>query len=802
MPFRPSRGLGSLSKRKLALYPLNGSFWCRKESTALHFYQNKQLDLYASREAKRLTLRQLTFFGRSMDEERLVKSANYVRTELPVRIAHRIRDLQSLPYVVVTQEGVAKVYELYWTAFEKFRRYPPIKNMKDNEEFCRFLSTLLHEHSPVIPNLSLGLSLSSPYLPPDVLDSFMRRMLVSRISRRVLAEHHIALSDSFRGDHSRSGRRDVSEAHVGIIFTAIDVKRSIERCAQLLQVQPAEELETDSIPPPKVMIEGHTDTKFSYIRAHLEYIVFELLKNSMRATKLKHRGASSLPPLRATIAAGANDIGIRISDEGGGLHAIQRQYGIKSPSDLFSFSHTRNSARMETDRIGALRTASTRPQGIWGTVNEQIQAWEEFGSPDTAKDPEIGNHPRIGIGLPMSNIFAKKIDPTMISTDFDDSVPPPAYTEQEYDNKVTITLQASLADSQDEWEEWDEAKFQAAAAAHAGTGTSSSAPGGSRASSDVKKPLPSYPQDKKGSVSGPSAGVGSSSSYGGPVAESYSSTPATPNSSQNTNQANVAGAPSSSQIHHPLLSPSDISYGDEEDMSAPPPAFTGVGPSLDGPPYEEVVRMSYNSQEDYNAPRLPSPSWGPQREYIPPRPSSAATSIQSFHPEEDPRPRVEQHIYSPPQPHSLQPSYGRGVQPTVPRMNFNPSVAYGRAVVNEPDHDRNRKSATPVFDASAFYNSSVSSFMNAGNSHSSRPTSQHYSSSNPNSYGSRASPDPNRFTRNSNAFISAPVSPMPKYPIGQSFATANFSHQTSTNSGPGAREPRWAMSEQQFPFSR
>jgi hypothetical protein len=68
----------------------------------------------------------------------VLQSANYVRTELPVRIAHRLRDLQALPYVVVTQEGVARVYEvgdrfpfdhgralnyvifqLYWTAFEK-----------------------------------------------------------------------------------------------------------------------------------------------------------------------------------------------------------------------------------------------------------------------------------------------------------------------------------------------------------------------------------------------------------------------------------------------------------------------------------------------------------------------------------------------------------------------------------------------------------------------------------------------------------------------------------------------------------
>ncbi|KAK7049499.1 putative protein kinase [Paramarasmius palmivorus] len=384
--------------------------WCRRESTALHFYQNKQLDLYASKEAKRLTLRQLVFFGRSMNEERLVKSANYVRTELPVRIAHRIRDLQSLPYAVVTQEGMARVYELYWSAFEKFRRYPPIKDFKDNQEFCRFLTSILDEHAVVIPNLSLGLSLSSPYLPPEVLDSFMKRMLVSRISRRVLAEHHIALSEAYIGQYSRSGRRHESEAHVGIIFTAMDLKKSIERCAKLSRQQPIEEEYVSSTSTPEVIIDGHVDTKFSYIREHLEYIVFELLKNSVRATTVQHRGSPSVPPIRATIAAGANDVGIRISDQGGGLHAVQKQYQIKSPSDLFSFSHLRNSARMQDDRIGALRSVSSSPHGVWATVNEQVKNWElqkaENGDKSLTEHSEVGSHPHIGIGLPMSNIFA------------------------------------------------------------------------------------------------------------------------------------------------------------------------------------------------------------------------------------------------------------------------------------------------------------------------------------------------------------------------------------------------------------
>ncbi|KAH0587603.1 hypothetical protein H2248_006374 [Termitomyces sp. 'cryptogamus'] len=407
-------------------------FGIRRQSTALHFYQNRQLELYASKPAQRLTLRQLIFFGRAMNEDRLIKSANYVRTELPVRIAHRIRDLQALPYVVVTQEGVAKTYEVLIAysshATEvlnpsscigsllnsRLRCYPPVTTLKENEEFCRFLIKLLAEHATVIPSLSLGLSLSSRFLPPDQLDSFMRRMLVSRISRRVLAEHHIALSEIHAGTYSESS----GEPHVGIIFTGLDVRRSVERCVRLLKARPVKFEEHLGIGMsmnswPEVIIDGHLDTKFAYIREHLEYIVFELLKNSMHATVIKHSKFTSLPPIRATIVAGENDVGIRISDEGGGLSTPLNQ--IKTPSDLFSFSHVRNATRLEDSRIGALRTFSSSPQGIRATVGEQVNRWQkdilskaenEVKSYDPEKEAGVGSHFRIGIGLPMSNIFA------------------------------------------------------------------------------------------------------------------------------------------------------------------------------------------------------------------------------------------------------------------------------------------------------------------------------------------------------------------------------------------------------------
>lgn len=67
---------------------------------------------------------------------------------------------------------------------------------------------------------------------------------------------------------------------------------------------------------------------------------------------------------------------------------------------------------MEDARLGALRTVSSSPRGVMATVDEQLGSWKQ--QKDTGlsmkalqeKSMGLAAHPRIGIGLPMSNIFA------------------------------------------------------------------------------------------------------------------------------------------------------------------------------------------------------------------------------------------------------------------------------------------------------------------------------------------------------------------------------------------------------------
>ena len=68
-----------------------------------------------------------------------------MRQELAVRIAHRIRDLQALPFVVMTNAHLGEVYHLYWKAFDRFRKFPVIRSHEENEAYVKLLKELLDE---------------------------------------------------------------------------------------------------------------------------------------------------------------------------------------------------------------------------------------------------------------------------------------------------------------------------------------------------------------------------------------------------------------------------------------------------------------------------------------------------------------------------------------------------------------------------------------------------------------------------------------------------------------------------------
>ncbi|KAJ1653591.1 Protein-serine/threonine kinase [Dispira simplex] len=401
------------------------------------FYQNRVLDPYLSRSVKTITLRQLVVFGRHVTEKRLLLSANYVRQELPVRLARRIQDFQNLPFIVGTNPYLEQVYDMYWEAFEFFRRLPSIENLEANHQFSETLQSKLYEHLVVIPKLTIGLNECAEHLAPASRDRFMNTMLRSRISRRVLAEQHISLTNHYELVHGLTERwasperdrkaestpfpsmYDAEQGHtlspdsstsVGIVHTHCNALDIIDRCSSRCRSVFAEVYQSTTTP--EIVVDGSLNARFTYIPDHIEYILYELLKNAVRAVmdqvERSNRLAgsselSSYPPIRVTICEGQVTLVFRISDQGGGIPADLLphiwEYGQGNHNPLSNLHQVTRMAAKVNDPLchAALLThlgiglPMSRVYATYWGGNVQVHTMEGFGTDVYVHVPKLGN---------------------------------------------------------------------------------------------------------------------------------------------------------------------------------------------------------------------------------------------------------------------------------------------------------------------------------------------------------------------------------------------------------------------------
>ncbi|KAF2402999.1 alpha-ketoacid dehydrogenase kinase [Trichodelitschia bisporula] len=366
------------------------------------------LDDWVRREAKPISLRQLTFFGRTLTESRLLSSANYVRTELPTRIAHRLRDMQTLPYNVVTNKHFSHVHELYYGAFERFRRVQEILTLDDNDRFCKIVKETLREHLTVIPRLAIGVLEVQDKMAPEKTDKFMMTLLRSRISRRVIAEQHLALTETFHSPWhfpDAKASHDPNSEFVGEIFLHCNAKEVVEGCANAIK-NLMQEAYGESTQLPEIKIEGHFDATFPYILSHLEYIIGELLRNSIQAVIEQRKPKDATPPpIEVLICETAQHVMFRISDQGGGI-----------PRDilphLWSFSKgPRKDIRLRNlHRVPKLAATMQELRSEHPHEDKHFAQEEKGHSTHDSSLSRLTSRPpnlRLGVGLPMSRIYAE-----------------------------------------------------------------------------------------------------------------------------------------------------------------------------------------------------------------------------------------------------------------------------------------------------------------------------------------------------------------------------------------------------------
>ena len=214
-------------------------------------------------------------------EKILIQVAGFLRHELPIRLAHRIVDLNRVP-LMKDMPSVKVVRDLYLTSFlELISVDKEIKNEEQEEAFSQLLEGIYERHAGVLVQMARGafelraaiksgaVDCPTSAKSANLVDSdgttvvefdkmegtheFLDRFYISRIGIRVLIGQYLSL------------RQPPVENYVGIICSRTSpyeiVRRAIDDASFMCTRKYGD--------APEVIITGRLDLTFPYVPTHL-----------------------------------------------------------------------------------------------------------------------------------------------------------------------------------------------------------------------------------------------------------------------------------------------------------------------------------------------------------------------------------------------------------------------------------------------------------------------------------------------------------------------------------------------------
>ena len=219
----------------------------------------------------------------------------------------------------------------------------------------------------------------------------------------MIAEQHLALTETFNSPWHFPEKKSESD-FVGEVLLRCNARDIVKASGKLAQDLSRKATNSDSATP-EIKISGHLEATFPYIQSHLEYLIGELLRNSILAVMEKNRGsAATPPPIEVLICEAPQHVVIRISDQGGGI-----------PRDILPYLWSFNKGPKNAARLRNLEKVPT----MAATINElqgssALQGVRDSHSmPQMSRDSSLrslssrppGLH--LGMGLPMSRVYAE-----------------------------------------------------------------------------------------------------------------------------------------------------------------------------------------------------------------------------------------------------------------------------------------------------------------------------------------------------------------------------------------------------------
>lgn len=335
---------------------------------------------------------------------------------LPPRLAHRVVRLRNLPFIVVANPNISKIYNNYLHSLSTLEPFykKQITTLAEEEKFTDAMAEIVQTHSNTIPILAQGFLECRKYVNPVEVTRFLDQHLRARIGTRLIAEQHLALH---MASTTEARKQDPDPYNIGVIDTQLQPATVVRTCETFV----GDICELKYGIRPKIVVNGEVGAEFAHVPVHLEYILTELLKNAFRATIEAGHESS---PIEITIAA-APDVPVSKLDTLKKLSVTEEKpydftqdglneycmssEGVESPLNSASQSIT---IRIR-DRGGGI--APDVLPNIWSysftTFNAEEAASAAGGTSDGLAAITHGGNPSsiagLGYGLPLGRAYAE-----------------------------------------------------------------------------------------------------------------------------------------------------------------------------------------------------------------------------------------------------------------------------------------------------------------------------------------------------------------------------------------------------------
>jgi hypothetical protein len=238
-----------------------------------------------------------------------------------------------------------------------------------------------------------------------------------RISRRVIAEQHLALTETFNSPwHFPDSPTPTSHEFVGEVFLKCNAKEVVSRCGLEVQALAAAAYGPSTIVP-AINLSGHLDATFPYILSHLEYIIGELLRNSIQAIVEKQEPGKTPPPIEVTVCEAPQHVIIRVSDQGGGIPRDILPYlwafskGPRSHQRLENLHRVpKMAATLQEVRVSSELPHNYGPNPPSPPGSDNITGSATYTHAHDSSLSSLSSRPpnlRLGMGLPLSRVYAE-----------------------------------------------------------------------------------------------------------------------------------------------------------------------------------------------------------------------------------------------------------------------------------------------------------------------------------------------------------------------------------------------------------